>query len=74
MGCRPVLKRDARGEAYRTDGGNMVLDCAFDRLDDPAAVERALSMIVGVVESGLFIGLATTVLVATEACVRRIDR
>jgi ribose 5-phosphate isomerase A len=74
LGCQPVLRRDARGEAYRTDGGNILLNCEFDRLDDPASVERALSMIVGVVESGLFIGLATTALVASDAGVRRIDR
>ncbi len=74
LGCQPVLKRNAQGEVYRTDSGNMVLDCKFDGLDDPAATERALSMIVGVVESGLFIGLAATALVASEAGVRRIDR
>ena len=74
LGCRPVLKRDAQGEPFRTDGGNMIMNCKFDTLADPAAVERALSMVVGVVESGLFLGLATTALVASRAGVRRIDR
>jgi ribose 5-phosphate isomerase A len=74
LGCEPVLKRDARDEPYRTDSGHLILDCKFDALPDPACVERALSMIVGVVETGLFIGLASTVLVASEAGVRRIDR
>jgi ribose 5-phosphate isomerase A len=74
LGYRPVLKKDATGEPYRTDGGNLILNCATGDLSDPAARERELSMVVGVVETGLFIGLATTVLVATQAGVRRIER
>ena len=74
LGCVPELRCDDFGEAYRTDGGNRIFHCHFDDLSDPAAVERALSMVVGVVESGLFIGLATTVLVASASGVRRIDR
>jgi ribose 5-phosphate isomerase A len=74
LGCRPELKRNAQSEAYRSDGGNLIFNCKFDSLPDPAATERELAMTVGVVESGLFLGLATTVLVASEAGVRRIDR
>jgi ribose 5-phosphate isomerase A len=74
LGCRTVLKRDALGEPVRTDGGNLILHCQFDALPDPAAIEQALSMVVGVVETGLFLGLATTALVASDAGVRRIDR
>ena len=74
LGCRPALRRDGHGGPFRTDGDNVILDCAFDDLSDPAAVERALSMTVGVVETGLFIGLATTILVASADGVRRIDR
>jgi ribose 5-phosphate isomerase A len=74
LGCRTVLKRDAQGEAMRTDGGNMILHCKFEMLSDLETIERALSMVVGVVETGLFLGLATTVLVASETGVRRIDR
>jgi len=69
-----VLKRDDQGEPFRTDGGNLMMNCKFDALPDPGAIERALSMVVGVVESGLFLGLATTALVASAAGVRRIDR
>ena len=74
LGCRTVLKRDAAGEPMRTDGGNVIVHCAFDALPDPAEIERALSMVVGVVETGLFLGLATTALVASETEVRRLDR
>jgi ribose 5-phosphate isomerase A len=72
--CVPTLKRGRDGEPYRTDGGNLIFNCAFNDLSDPAATERALAMVVGVVEVGLFIGLATTILVASEEGLRRIDR
>jgi ribose 5-phosphate isomerase A len=74
LGCQTVLKRDASGQPYVTDGGNLILHCKFDALAEPAAVERALSTVVGVVETGLFLGLAATVMVASQAGVRRIDR
>jgi ribose 5-phosphate isomerase A len=74
LGCQTVLKRDDRGLPYQTDGGNFIVHCKFDALPEPAAVEQALSGVVGVVETGLFLGLATTALVATRAGVRRIER
>ena len=69
-----MLKRDAQGEPYRTDGGNVIFNCKFDVFPDPVTLEAALSGIVGVVETGLFNGLATTALVASRSGVRRIDR
>jgi ribose 5-phosphate isomerase A len=74
LGCQTVLKRDDRGLPYQTDGGNFIVHCKFDTLLEPAAVEQALSRVVGVVESGLFLRLATTALVATQAGVQRIER
>ena len=74
LGCQTVLKRDDQGMPYRTDGGNFIVHCRFEGLSEPAAVEQTLSGVVGVVETGLFLGLATTVLVATQIGVRRIDR
>ncbi len=73
IGCRPALRLD-RGVPYRTDGGNFILNCAFEDLRDPLDVERRLSMTVGVVETGLFIGLATSVLIASAGGIKRIDR
>ena len=51
-----------------TDNGNFVVDCQFEEIPDPAALEAALAMIPGVVESGLFTRFAgnTTVIVGTE--------
>jgi ribose 5-phosphate isomerase A len=60
--ARPVLRRV--GEApFVTDGGNYIADCAFSVIPDAAALERQLAAVIGVVESGLFIGRADTVII-----------
>ena len=64
--CEPVARRD-RGELYVTDNGNYVLDCPCGEIADPAALERELKLLPGVVESGLFVGLASLAFVATDA-------
>ena len=74
LGCDPVLRRDDDGEAYRTDERNFILNCAFKNLSDPPGVERAVSMTVGVVETGLFIGLASAAIVASAGGIRWIGR
>jgi ribose 5-phosphate isomerase A len=56
------LRRTA-DTAYLTDGGHYILDASFGRIPDPDALARALDVIPGVVEHGLFIGLATSVIV-----------
>ena len=57
-GARPVLRAPG-GQPYVTDNGNWILDCVFPQgIPDPAAMESALDKIPGVVEVGLFIGLA----------------
>lgn len=74
LGARPILRKAADGSPFRTDGGNLILDCHFGGIADPAGLERALSMVVGVVETGLFIGMATTALVAAPSGIVRLDR
>ena len=74
LGGNPVLRVGADGKPYRTDGGNFILDCRFGPLPDPAESERALAQTIGVVESGLFIGMAECALVATASGVQRFDR
>jgi ribose 5-phosphate isomerase A len=65
--------RMSSGNPFVTDSGNRVLDCDFGRIDDPARLEERIKRIVGVVESGLFIGRANPVFVANEAGVHRLD-
>jgi ribose 5-phosphate isomerase A len=67
LGCSPE-RRYAPGERpYMTDGGNYILDCRFGPLPDPRETERAIAMTVGTVESGLFVGRSTMVIVASPA-------
>jgi ribose 5-phosphate isomerase A len=73
LGASPELRK-ADGAPFRTDGGNLILDCHFGPIADPAALEARLSQTIGVVESGLFIGMASTALVAMPNGVLRLDR
>lgn len=72
-GADARLRRDPAGEPYRTDGGNLILDCAL-AIPDPAALQARLKAIVGVVETGLFIGMASRIIVGTPAGLDTLDR
>jgi ribose 5-phosphate isomerase A len=65
LGCEPALRRTADGAPLVTDGGNHVFDCRFpDGIADPEALETALARRPGIMESGLFLGLATAAVIA----------
>ncbi|MDZ4774188.1 MAG: ribose-5-phosphate isomerase RpiA [Planctomycetota bacterium] len=58
LGCT-TTRRMKEGRVFVTDNHNEILDCSFGRsIDDPATLERTIDAIPGVVESGLFVGLA----------------
>ncbi|MGA8171370.1 MAG: ribose-5-phosphate isomerase RpiA [Methylocystis sp.] len=61
-----ITLREKVGAPFITDGGHLILDCAFGAIADPQAFSTRLDAIPGVVEHGLFIGLATTILCAGE--------
>jgi ribose 5-phosphate isomerase A len=65
--------RIASGDPFVTDNGNHLLDCDFGRLNDPARLEERIRRVVGVVESGLFVGRADPVFMADSAGVHRLD-
>ncbi len=73
LGGNPVLRGGAPSP-FRTDGGNLILDCDFGLIADPAALDQAIGQTVGVVETGLFIGMASMALVADHTGVHRIER
>ena len=70
----PLLRRGEGGEVYLTDNGNYILDCRCGAIPDPARTERELKSLVGVVESGLFVGMADTAVVATDGGVEVFGR
>jgi ribose 5-phosphate isomerase A len=75
-GCPgPVAQRRTReGHAFVTDGGHLILDAALARIPEPRALAGRLAAIPGVVEHGLFIGLANTAIIAGSGGVRIVER
>ncbi len=75
LGGRPVL-REGKGKLGPTitDNGNMILDSSFGEIKDPADLEKKLKMIPGVVETGLFVGLADIVYLASSSGVERLEK
>lgn len=63
----PVTLRIKDGKPFATDGGNIILDCAFGHIPDVTALSAALSITPGIVEHGLFIGMADLAIIGTKA-------
>ena len=76
LGCpvELVLRKGGDGLAFVTDGGHWIVDAKCQRIADAGRLAAALNAIPGVVEHGLFIGLASKVILADPAGVRIIER
>jgi ribose 5-phosphate isomerase A len=70
LGSKAVLRPGPDGKPFITDGGHYIVDCSFGPIASPAKLESELNSIVGVVEHGLFLGMATQVIVAGKGGVR----
>ena len=75
-GCEGEIKLrlGADGQPFVTDSGNFILDCAFGRIDEPEALDEALKLIPGVVENGLFLGIADAAIIAGPDGVVMLER
>src|SRR5476651_2440737 len=69
-----TLRQGKDGHAFVTDGGHWIIDAALDRIDDPKAMAHALSGIPGVMEHGLFIGLARMAIIGGPDGIKIIER
>ena len=75
LGCRAELRREADGEPFVTDNGNYIIHCTFpEGISDSVALGRTLIEHPGILEHGLFLGMATEVVVAGGDSVRLINR
>jgi ribose 5-phosphate isomerase A len=74
MGASVTVRETDQGDSYTTDGGNMILDADFGPIEDPGAVAARLDGRAAVVEHGLFLGLATDVIVAGPDGIRHMRR
>jgi ribose 5-phosphate isomerase A len=63
LGARVQLRMTSPTEAFRTEHGNLILDCMFGPISSPRSLARCLSERAGIVEHGLFIDLATDLIV-----------
>jgi ribose 5-phosphate isomerase A len=74
LGSAVRLRLDAAGRPFVSDNGNHILDAKFEIIEDGAELERRINAIPGVVDNGLFIGMADVVLVQSQAGFRRLSR
>ena len=73
LGCVAV-PRTSGGVSFVTDNGNHILDCAFGPIEDPAGLEKRIKLLPGIVECGLFIGIADHLVIGFDDRVEVRDR
>ena len=69
-----TLRMAKNGHPFVTDGGHWIIDAALSRIDDPRTLARALSAVPGVMEHGLFVGLAKVVIIGGSDGVRIVEQ
>jgi len=74
IGAQVTLRTRGDGTPFTTDHGNFILDCAWGPIADPARLAAQLANRAGVVEHGLFLGLATDLIVAGPNGIRHVAR
>jgi ribose 5-phosphate isomerase A len=70
----PLTLRQRDGGTFKTDSGNVIYDCAFGAIQNATKLGAAISVVPGVVEHGLFIGMASTLLIAADGEIEVIER
>lgn len=73
LGAETAIRHDAGGTAFVTDGGNLIIDCRFPGIDDPEALDARLQSVVGVFETGLFLGLCDLLIIGKPDGAQRIE-
>jgi ribose 5-phosphate isomerase A len=66
--------RQQGGGAFKTDSGNVIYDCTFGAIQNASKLAAAICAVPGVAEHGLFIGMATTLLIAADGETEVINR
>ena len=74
LGARVEVRTRGDGSFFPTDQGNLILDCTFGPINQPAALAAQLSARAGIVGHGLFLGLATDMICAGAGGVRHLKR
>jgi len=74
LGTTPALRRGPGGEPFISDGGHYILDCILNAGLSAASLKEALDSVVGLVEHGLFLGMASQVFVGATQGLRVLSR
>ncbi|MCC7207925.1 MAG: ribose-5-phosphate isomerase RpiA [Anaerolineae bacterium] len=74
LGAQVTVRHTGSGEPFRSNQGNAILDCAFGPIADPIGLAAAIKRHAGIVEHGLFLGLASDVIVAGPGGIRHLSR
>jgi ribose 5-phosphate isomerase A len=74
LGAEVKVRQTRDGVLFKSDQGNLILDAKFGPIGDPARLAEQLKRRTGIVEHGLFIGLATRVVIASADGIREIQR
>jgi ribose 5-phosphate isomerase A len=73
FGCTAELRKIIN-DPYLTDNSNYILDCDFERIEEPEQIEKDINSIPGVVENGLFIGLVDEVIVGSKQGIMTLEK
>jgi ribose 5-phosphate isomerase A len=74
LGARFTVRPGEVGTPFKTDQGNLILDCAFGPINNPSELASRLGSRAGIVEFGLFLGLATDLIIAGKNGIRHLTR
>lgn len=74
LGARTIVRNNDDGTPFRTDQGNMIVDCNFGAISQPRPLAAKLSGRAGIVEHGLFLGLATDLVVGSNQGMRHLKK
>jgi len=74
LGATIAIRQDDEGRPFVTDSGNMIFDCRFGPIADAPRLAQALGARAGIVEHGLFIGLADDLIVASPSGIQHRTR
>jgi len=66
LGCRKIILREKDGKPFITDHGHYIFDCHFEKIEQASLLSQQLNSIPGVVENGLFIDMASAVIIGKE--------
>jgi len=74
LGAKITLRQQADGNVYHTDQDNFILDCQFGEIKEPETLAAKLQQRAGIMAHGLFLGMASEVIVAGEKGIRHLTR